>query len=91
MEVQKKKSIKQAVFAVEQSEGSMMASSQLSLPRNERQAKYLKNKLNPKAYDPTLTLLSMQHKENEKFIQEITIEDNQPNVILSTTMNTLNT
>ena len=60
----------------------MMASSQSSLPRNERQGKYLKSKLNPKSSDPISTLLSMQYEEQEKFIQEITIEDNQPNVII---------
>ena len=81
-EVQKQRSVKRAIFNVEESENSMMASSQSSLPRNERQGKYLKSKLNPKSSDPISTLLSMQYEEQEKFIQEITIEDNQPNVII---------
>ena len=60
----------------------MMASSQSSLPRNDRQGKYLKRKIDPKSSNPISSLLLMQHEEQEKFLREISFQDNQPSVTL---------
>ena len=81
-EVQKKRSVKRAIFNVEDSQDGIMAKSQSSLPRNERQGKYLKSKINPKSPDPLSSLLQLQHEETEKYIQSITIEGNEPTIIL---------
>ena len=59
-----------------------MAASQSSLPRNERQGKYMRSKIHPKTVDPIGEVIAMQYDEEKKFIQGVIVEDNCPTIIL---------
>ena len=77
-------SIKRAVHTIEDDAGGLMASSQSSLPRNERQGKYISSKINKKSGDPIGEVIAMQYDEKEKFIQGVAVEDNCPIITLFT-------
>ena len=59
-----------------------MAYSQSSLPRNERQGKYIRTKMNPKPSDPIGEVIAMQYNEEKKFVQRVIVENNCPTVVL---------
>ena len=80
--VKEHSSIKRAVHTIEDDAGGLMAASQSSLPRNERQGKYISSKIKRKAVDPIGEVISMQYEEVEKFIQGVSVEDNCPIITL---------
>lgn len=79
----KSQCVKRAVHEVEIEVGGLLSDSAAALPRNSRQASYLKskNKASCKA-DPMSALLHMQLEEEVPFIRSITVDKNSPVVIL---------
>lgn len=74
---------KRAVHEVEMAVGGMHADSASSLPRNERQARYIKSKVKESCKaDPVSTLLDMQLEEEKPFIRCVTVDRNSPIIVL---------
>lgn len=61
----------------------IFAESISALPRNERQARYLKAKQQPQTPDPISALLDMQLEEETTFIQSETVDKNSLFIFLS--------
>ncbi len=63
----------------------MDADSASALPRNERQARYIKSKSKELCKtDPVSALLVMQHEEKTPFIRSVTVDKNSPVIVLFT-------
>ena len=81
--VVKSQSIKRAVHEVEMEVGGLQSESASALPRNNRQASYLKSKSKGSCKaDPISALLDMQLKEETPFIRSVAVDKNSPIVIL---------
>ena len=81
----KSQGVKRAVHEVEVAVGGMYAdsASASSLPRNERQARYLKSKdKETSKSDPVSALLDMQLEEEKPFIRSVTVDRNSPIIVL---------
>lgn len=74
---------REAVHEVEMAVGGMRADWASSLPRNERQARYIKSKAK-ESYktDPVSALLHMQLEEETPFILCVTVDRNSPIIVL---------
>ena len=79
----KSQSIKRAVHEVEMEVGGLQSKSASALPRNNRQASYLKSKSKGSCKaDPVSALLDMQLEEETPFIRSVVVDKNSLIVIL---------
>ncbi|KAK3736397.1 hypothetical protein QZH41_017921 [Actinostola sp. cb2023] len=83
-EAVKTQTTKRALHNVEKDVGGLLAESMSSLPRNERQARYIKAKGKPNVADPISALLDMQLQEEACYIQSVTVDKNSPVILLFT-------
>ena len=75
--------VKRAVHEVERAVGGMDADAASALPRNERQARYIKSKNKESCKtDPISALLDMQLEEETPFIRSVTVDRNLPIIVL---------
>ena len=79
----KSQGAKRAVHEVERAVGGLGADSASALPRNERQARYIKSKNKESCKtDPISALLDMQLEEETPFIRSVTVDKNSPVIVL---------
>jgi hypothetical protein len=80
--------IKRAVHKVEEAVGGLQfCRSAGAIPRNEKQASYIKASVHPKVQDPILQItqkMKLESAGEEKFIRSYSLDDDSPKVILFT-------
>jgi len=70
-EVKLQKSNKKVLHKVEEEQGGLFASCPGDIPKNKRQVRYIKTKINNSSPDPMLEVLALQSNEDERFIQRV--------------------